>query len=405
MTKFLATALKQNNPIFYQGLRKANLITNKDNNDIYFTEHIKKLTRNKIKALSLDPLDTLPIELYKSLQEKLKQDEVQLIRSLRYLAASKISAEADLISGLILKLTQLMDNKTILAIKPAILKKIIKHNKPNKTMKVLGYRSLDSMLKRETVFNILFVIKMIESKALNNKLLEDYKKLTINDFILIPIKFEVIKKFKNIEESSGQNIVGSIFETATVGIADISSTIKPGLVVKIVTDIIDELEIWYVKNDLLDIMKFNSDFGNIYKIILENSSNDLLELVKMSGLNNLDSELAYEQSQDLLLYQDNKVKFNKISNMLAGDNMFSFWHNTDYLIEVCKNEIVSFNVKDLANDLLSLANFATRSTVYARDSLKRELLLQYFKPVKFVDYITSLLQINKDNNLKQIFIN
>ncbi len=406
MTKFLAIALKQNTPAFRYNLNRINLMTGKDNNDIYFTEAINKLSRDKIAALSLDPFDTRPIELYKSLQEKLKRDEGHLIKNLRYLAADKISAEASLTSGLILKLNQLTEEVQVSVVKPVILKKIIKSVCPNKTVKKLGYRTLESMLKRESMFNILTVMKYIENKSLNQKLAEQWARLTINDFVTSRVKFEVVPSSLTDVVPIHQDLrLISDFTTATIGLIDISSTAQPGYIVKLISEIIDCLECWYIQSDLIDNFKFNSDFGRIYKNILQNNSNDWLDLMNILEADVVENNLSHGLSMDLLAYKFDKFSLNKIRDVLENDSLLSFWNNTDYLMEICKNEIVSFNIKDLANDLLSLASFANRSTSYARTALKKELLKQYFKPERFIDYVGSLLQINKDSSLRPIFTN
>lgn len=394
MTKFLAVGLHQNNPNFRRAILKANLLTGKINNDIYFTENLKKKSHNKIRSLSLDPYDTLATELYCSLQEKLKVDEVELIRSLRYLAAEKISAEADIIKGLIIRLNELIDDKEILVIKPVKLKNIIKQLNPKKTVKFLGYRTLDSMLKRESLEKIFLAISLIESKTLNSNLESLYKNLTINDLTISKINFSYLpERFNSLIDDQVKDII-TVYQTASIIINPNFFQRKQGWLVTIIADIAETINNWLLENEYLDIIKFSTDFGIVLSNIMNSRNQSVFKILENQTI----STGGYYDSSN------NGHNINDLQdNLLNNDKNLSFWSNTDHLMTILNNQVVSFNIKDIALDLLNNNNFLSRNLTNVRTALIKELSMQYFKPTKLSDYLNNFFQIKQDDHLKQIF--
>ena len=80
------------------------------------------------------------------------------------------------------KIDKLKIPKNTWAIKHSVAKKLLKQLPPKKLMKQLGYRSVDSMLKRENINELLGVLRFSEGDAWLERFIKSYKKLSPQDF-------------------------------------------------------------------------------------------------------------------------------------------------------------------------------------------------------------------------------
>ncbi len=67
--------------------------------------------KKKLTELDLDAADTTAHELYLALQSRLRADDAKLTKRLRTLAATHISAEADVVAGMAHALSKLPDQQ------------------------------------------------------------------------------------------------------------------------------------------------------------------------------------------------------------------------------------------------------------------------------------------------------
>src|ERR1700690_2145645 len=116
MTRFLSESLQAAEPSFRQGLSRLEAANGHPNTDIRFTSEIRQALQSKLRELGLDPRDTTPEELYHVLQERIKADAARLNRTLRARAATHVSAEADVVAGMVHALQELPDSKRSFAL-------------------------------------------------------------------------------------------------------------------------------------------------------------------------------------------------------------------------------------------------------------------------------------------------
>lgn len=132
-----------------------------DSVDVRLLAEHKQQLRAKIAALHLDPDDTTSEELYNALLAKFQNDEAALDKAL---GVSGVSASKKLDAALTLS-RHVADTAEVWALKAPVLRALLKKNAPKKTMKILGYRSVDSMLKRVDPGEILYVAGKAESAS------------------------------------------------------------------------------------------------------------------------------------------------------------------------------------------------------------------------------------------------
>lgn len=148
--------------------------------------HFKNLSAN----LELDRHDTTPREIYHALAIKLKEDSKELARRL------DISSE-DSPSQVAVKCAKYLEKRTswrkFWCIKQSVVKKQLKANPPKKVVKKLGFRSVDSLLKREPVVQTLILAKIIENPSWQKVYVDQAASMTNSDFDEQSISIKTIR--------------------------------------------------------------------------------------------------------------------------------------------------------------------------------------------------------------------
>src|SRR5665213_4077330 len=182
MTRFLSEALQAQEPYFRLGLRRLESVNGNPSGDIRLTTSVLHQTQAKLRELGLDPGDTTAEELYHVLMERVKADDARLTKALRTQAAVHVSAEGDVVAGMVHVLQTVPGSNKCFALKATSLRSLIKKAPPKKAMKQLGYRSLDSFLKHEPLVNVLAAAWLTESATWQRQLVDQYKHLKPSDF-------------------------------------------------------------------------------------------------------------------------------------------------------------------------------------------------------------------------------
>ncbi len=74
-----------------------------------------------------------------------------------------------------------------LVLKPTVVKRLLKSTSPKSTMRQLGYRSLESLLKHESAAALLATAQLIESATWQRQLYRQASQLEVTDFELKPL--------------------------------------------------------------------------------------------------------------------------------------------------------------------------------------------------------------------------
>jgi hypothetical protein len=147
--------------------------------DVRLTAEIVGKVRLKTQELGLDPGDTTGAELYQALLNKIEKHEEHLVKQI----GGKEGDDAATLMPLMKKAWDDFDaNKSCWVLKHSVAKAMLKKMPPKQIMKHLGYRSVDSMLKRENLAEIYGALRFAEKGEWLNKFNELYKKLTPSDF-------------------------------------------------------------------------------------------------------------------------------------------------------------------------------------------------------------------------------
>ena len=135
----------------------------------YPSHDVRQLAKNlqqsrlKIAQLGLDPDDTTAEELYQALIIKFESDARRFDEHFGLYGGdydSKIKKTVELISH-----NESLPDKW--ALKKTAAKQLLRQHPPKRVMKTLGYRSVDSFIKREQLGETYLAVEFIESAAWN----------------------------------------------------------------------------------------------------------------------------------------------------------------------------------------------------------------------------------------------
>ncbi len=389
MTRFLSEALQAPEPAFRLGLQNLERANGNPSNDIRLSSRIQRQTAQKLQALGLDPKDTTAEELYHVLAEKLKADDARLVKTLRTTAAKHISAEADVVAGMTHFLANLSDKTNCFALKATSLKSLIKKNPPKKTMKALGYRSLESFLKHEKPALILAASWLAENSSWHHQLLDSYKKLKASDFEdrKIAVIHADSKRWQALAhktvDQKRHNLI-SFKEFGTIILLPLPSQIPAGVVTASLSLALHEINDIRACSSFLKICQVRPDFGNMVRTVVVDepslSSALLDQSVPWHLIHRYYGQIGERFREEIFgpHVRQEDMSWRAIEHDLINiEPSLEFWLDSSHLGLMHKHQPVSLNLVDAALNVCNNLPFEKRLTQAFKRSLWHELLLEY----------------------------
>jgi hypothetical protein len=404
MTRFLSESLKAEEPFFSVFLRQVEAARGHRNDDIRLSARVRQETQAKLRELGLDPADTTPEELYHALHERLKADDLRLTRRLRTLAATHVSADAEVVSGMVHALKDLPDSKRCFALKSSSLRTIFKDLPPKKAMKNLGYRSMASFLKHEDPVSVLAAAFLSEGITWQHKLLERYKRLTPGDFesramrIMRPDSL----RWRELAASSVNRKKHNILcfkEAGALILLPLPETAPSGAVTASLALALHELNRIRSESTYLKLCQVRPDFGNLVKTVASDEPRLAVRLfdqpVSWHLIQRYYSELAdrFREAVFEPHVRQEDMAWRSVEKSLTDiDPELAFWQGSAHLGMLDRHEPVSMNLVDAALNYCNGLPFERRITHYFRQSLWHELLLRYLDRDEVEQSIINTLQ-------------
>ena len=391
MTRWLSEALQASEPNFRLGLRRFEAASGNNSGDIRLSTRVQQQTRNKLLELGLDPADTTAEELYHVLGARVKADDARLKRTLQTMAAKHVSAEADVVAGMVHALEKLPDGSSCFALKSTALRSILKKYPPKKAMKHLGYRSIDSFIKHERLALIMTAAWLTESATWQNQILDSYKHLKSSDFesrriaIIKPDSKKWQELSANIIRDKKHNLL-SFRELGTIVLLPLPKDIPDGAVTTSMSLALHELNEIKAASSFLKICQIRPDFGDLVRSVVGEElslSSDLLDQsVPWHLIQRYYSRLGQEFKEEVFgpHIRQEDMSWHSVGEALVSiEPSLSFWLDSDHLGLLHEHQPVSLNIVDVALNLCNRLPFEKRITKAFQKSLWHELLLQYLK--------------------------
>lgn len=396
--------LEASEPFFRLGLQKLESAGGHPNNDIRFSMDMSRSAKDKLRELGLDPEDTTPEELYHVLQAKVKNDDARLTKTLRTLAATRISAEADPIAGMICAIKELPDSKRCFALKPSALRAILKKVPPKKAMKRLGYRSIDSFLKHETPVSILAAASLTEDAAWHRRLGDRYKKVQAVDFenrSIQIVQFDS-KRWRGLAREAMANKRHNVMcfkEIGALAFLPLPASAPSGSLTASLCLALHELNEIRASSTFLKLCQVRPDFGEVVQTVADEEPHLQSQL--------LDQKVSWHIIQRYYARQNHNEPSTVLEPHLEQEDMvwhpleqslstiepaLDFWKQSSHTGLLGRDGPVSMNVIDAALNACNDLPFSQRLTNYFKRASWHELLLRYMQPAAVEQALISELQ-------------
>jgi len=405
MTKFLSQALQAPEPFFRQALKKLESANGHPNTDIRFSMEIGRAAKNKLSELGLDPEDTTPKELYHALQTRVEDDDAKLNRKLRTLAATHVSAEADVVAGMVHALKVLPDSKRCFAVKASALKSILKQVPPKKAMKQLGYRSPESFLKHETPVSILAAARLSEDAHWHKRLTAHYKKLTASDFENRSMQIIELdaKRWQGLAERAitekRHNLV-CLKELGALVFLPLPTGMPTGSTIASLSLALHELNEIRAASTFMKLCQVRPDFGGIVQEVAAGDEPHLESPLFDQAMPwrliqhyyaGLTQRIKDEVAEPHLQLED--IAWHPIGESLSAiEPALDFWKHSAHLGVMHPRGPVSMNIADAALNTCNRLPFEQRLSSYFQYALRHELMLRYLQPAAIEQAITAQVQ-------------
>ena len=355
--------------------------------DIRLVSEIAVAARQKLQQLGLDPADTTGPELFRSLQTKVLQDETKLRKQLGVEHAS----QDEIMVAVQRKLSEQTQKADVCVLKQIALKRVLKKLKPKATMKALGYRSMDSMLKHEPAAQLLAATLITESPEWHAKRLQAYSQLQAKDFELRKIQFYAprAKQWPALCNDFSRKIKHHVVTMPEAGAVvflphqhplDAVATLTFALGVQAMNDV-------RPVSSYLKLHQVDPDFGDV--VVRTLTTDPSLEIdVAGSHLSWKMTHWFYAHAHTAPLpeafdphVQADDLCWHDIETHLAGQHeTFRFWQGTHALGHLWGKDTVSFNLLDAAVAACNHVQYAERIVGHMRTQLRRECLGRYLTP-------------------------
>ncbi|HXR49859.1 MAG TPA: hypothetical protein VN778_02430 [Verrucomicrobiae bacterium] len=404
MTRFLSEILQAPEPFFRLGLRKLEAANGHPSTDIRFSTEVMHASQAKLRQLGLDPHDTTAEELYHALQERVQADDARLTKKLRTLAATHISAEGEVVAGMVHALQELPDTKRCFALKGSAVKTLIKKLPPKKAMRELGYRSLDSFVKHESPITMLAAAWLSENSSWQHRWLDQYKRLKPSDFEnrSIALVQPNTKRWRELADSvvarERHNLL-SFKELGAVVFLPLPATVPNGTTLVSTSLALHELNEIRAASTFLKLCQVRPDFGKIVQTVVSEEPNvkaDLLDQpVPWRLIQRHYARLTHEalsQAFEPHVQLEDMIWHPLEQSLSAIESSLSFWHGSEHVGLLQGGRPVSFNLLDAALNYCNKLPFEQRLTHYFQQSLWHELLLRYLKHDAVEQAVTLQLQ-------------
>lgn len=388
MSRLLAELLGAREPGFSLMVKQLEQICGKPGADVRLSADIVNKSKHKICHLQLDNSDTNGPELYHSLQHLIERHDRTLASAL---CGNNADAEDKLLAGIRDSVNGLSLPKTCWALKPAAAKRLLKNHPPKNVMKQLGYRSMDSMLKREKCSELLSATYFLESPQWHSRFLSRYKHLRPSDFERRDIELLLISPEKwgqparSYAEATRQSIL-CIREMGVVAILPLPAARLRGLaiiILPLIIQAIHRIRMFSVKAKLSQV---RPDFGMLVTKSARDDSGTIAEIaghpVSWPLLQRHFGTKSIGQNTGLFephVVQED-LHWESPATVLASlHSELNFWQDAEHVGATYPDGIVSYNLLDAAINYCNNVPYHKRIVYHMRESLWHELFARYLR--------------------------
>jgi hypothetical protein len=386
MSRILSELLEAKEPLFTLAIHDLEAASGRHNVDIRLTAEITEKIQRKIRELGLDPHDTNGKELYYALFHLTKLHDTHLAKRI----GGKDPADvADMLPRIKETIESLKLPKTCWALKASVAKRMLTQHPPKKIMRRLGYRSVESMLKRENVAEIYGALRFAESNTWMKKFLEMYKKLTPMDFESRQIKIIMMDKERWSSLAEGfvhkkRHNITHLKEMGVILMLPMPIKKMPGITITALPILIHYINEIRLYSAYFKLQQVKPNFGDI---IMETIVADPGHAAVMAGqhihwrviqryFGKLENEYHPEMFEPHVQPED--LHWRKAEEVLYRlEPSLKFWEDMDYVGVLHDARPVTLNLMDMAISYVNVLPYGKQAVYHFRESLWNEIFTRY----------------------------
>lgn len=403
MSRVLSQLLAAKEPLFTRAIEELETKSGNPSVDVRLVAHIGAVVRAKVKELALDPEDTTGKELYHALQALVRLHD-------QYLAAAIGTSSNANLDEQFRCIKQTIDNLPLpnkaWVIKHSVAKKLLKAHPPKKVMKQLGYKSIDSLLKRENVAEMIAAARFLETKTWMNKFVKSYAKLGPSDFETRPIELLIIDEARYKGSAldyiyQQKHNITHLKEHGVVLMLPLPVKHMRGAVITIMPLVLHYINEIRSYSSFFKMQQVRSDFG---AVLVDTILNDPHKAGKIGNqqihwriiqrhFGNQNPEAHPELFEPHVQPED--LHWRRAESVLYWlEPALKFWEDLDYVAVLHPDSIVSLSLMDNAVSYCNGLEYGQQSIGYIRSSLWNKIYADYIGQDNFESQIIG--QLNQD---------
>jgi hypothetical protein len=385
VSRLLSELLAAEEPMFGMAIKQLEQASGNMSVDVRLTAEIVGKVHVKMKALGLDPQDTTGKELYQGLLGMLQRHDAFLAKRIGIQDGNNVAHVLERIAETVQAL-DVPQNAWVL--KPSVAKRLLKATPPKNVMKQLGYRSLDSMIKREPIGELFGAIRFMESAEWQATFIKKYKSLKPTDFENRTIEIIHLdqKKWKGSANDfvrQRRHNITHLKEVGVILILPLPVTLLPGITITalaLLLHYINEIRLYssYFKSQQVS-PAFSSTF---VKTLLDDPGAHASVagqhihwriIHRHFGSSDREHPELFEphvEPEDLLWRRTEETLYRL-------EPALHFWFDMDYVGVEFDGRPISFNLIDTAVNYVNKVAYGSQSIHHMRDSLWNEIYLRY----------------------------
>jgi len=375
MTRILREIIGGREPTFSNRIKELEDLTGRRTLDIELTADMLAKLSDATKKLKLDPFDTTPEEIYAALKLRAMEHD-QLLRD---------SYHNELVE-MIRKINHHEHVSEIPVIKQSTLRSIIGDIPPKKVMACLGYRSVNSLLKRADLEQVLVGAFILESVTWHRTFSKKLKQCKVSDITLDKPKVIIIDE-KFVKDLQHPHNLPYVQFAGLIGVSGVLSKNQCGWL-EIAARAADGLFYVHQRGVYLKLFRFQT---SILKKIVEISYLNSLSVTKVSTIRvSWASVYSYiNRNLGSIVFTDESAvdksdfKWSGPVELLRNvHHLLDFWKETRITAKPTNSKPVSLNVSDIAFNALHGLSYEQRSYGHLARQTLDELLSRYFELIK-----------------------
>jgi hypothetical protein len=402
MSRLIANLLDADQRNFAKTIERLEHMCIQPGVDTRLTAEIITISREKARRLNFDPKDTTKEELYYGLLAKAKEDDSTL-RSKLEISDNTTSVKAA--KKIAIKTNGLLKKDKVICMKPATVKKILKTVPPKRTLKILKFRSIDSVLKREDPLVLYALACRLEDKSWKSQTHARMKRLHSSDATETNVQVLSLPKnwIEKLNKIDFDKVIQTVPETGTILILPTLPVSMTGSVLLTVALILQAGQQLAVDSLPFRNKALTSGYEQLLPSIF---AGEIEQMEPIHGLSpswhavyrllaekGKSSNFDFEFMLNDLEWQSTETKLATLATEL------DFWVGNHYLGYETDSRQISFHVVDVAASLVLGRKFPNQITSHLKASLWNELQLRYLMQENIERVVISQL-----TNLDEVMI-